>query len=209
MKLIAGLGNPGPKYKHTRHNVGFLVVDELARRWKLPEPRFDRDFQGLLWDAARPADRVLLLAPQTFMNLSGQSVAAVLRFYKLAASDVLIVLDDMDLPTGRIRLRAGGSGGGHNGLCDVLARVGTADVPRLRVGIGRGRRDEAVDHVLGVIAPHEREDVGRALSVAADAAECWIAEGMAAAMNRFNRSEDSNARRNDGPKAPPPQGENA
>ncbi|QOJ13692.1 MAG: aminoacyl-tRNA hydrolase [Planctomycetia bacterium] len=188
-KLVVGLGNPGPRYAESRHNVGFMVVEELARRWKSDVSRFDRDFQALVGEAQRGGRRVLLVEPQTFMNLSGRSVGAVLRFYKLEWSDVLIVLDDMDLPLGALRLRAGGSAGGHNGLADVIRSAGGAEVPRLRLGIGRGH--EAVSFVLGGFTPQEREAVTAATGMAADAAECWLSEGMTTAMNRFNRRRDT------------------
>lgn len=187
MKLVVGLGNPGARYEHTRHNVGFVVVTELARRWRLAAPRYDRDFQGMLWDAQRGDERVLMLMPQTYMNLSGQSVGAVQRFYKLAPQDMLVACDDVDLPVGTIRLRPSGSSGGQKGLGDILARLGTQDVPRLRIGIGKVHSSATVEHVLSTFAPDELPAIGHALATAVDAAECWLAEGMSAAMNRFNR----------------------
>ena len=148
MKLVVGLGNPGAEYRRTRHNVGFDVVVELARRLVAPAPQ--RKFDGDLVEAFSRGERLLLLAPTTYMNDSGRSVGAAVEFYKLPAEDVLIVCDDLNLEPGRLRLRAGGSAGGQNGLKDIFRRLGTDAVPRLRVGIGRPPgRMTATDYVLG------------------------------------------------------------
>lgn len=187
MRLVAGLGNPGRQYAGTRHNVGFAIVDELAQRWKIDATRFDRDFEAQIGDGTICGVRTLLLRPMTYMNRSGRSVAAAQRFYKLPLEAVLIVADDLDLPPGKIRLRAAGSSGGQRGLADVLAHLGTQDVARLRFGIGKVHRAGTVDHVLSGFTPQEREAVEPAIRTAADAVECWIAEGITAAMNRFNR----------------------
>lgn len=189
MKLIAGLGNPGPQYAQTRHNVGFLVVDELARRWKMEVSTFDRHYEALLGESTIGGERVMLLKPQTFMNLSGRSVRAVQQFFKLQLSDLLIVIDDLDLPVGRLRVRAEGSGGGHRGLSDVIARCGSSEIPRVRIGIGKTHRSETVEHVLGKFAPDERESIQLAVQLAADAADCWTREGITPAMNKFNRRD--------------------
>lgn len=190
MKLIAGLGNPGPRYADSRHNIGFLVADELARRWRADLTRFDRDFEALLGEGQCAGERVLLLKPMTFMNLSGRSVAAAARFYKLAPDALLVIYDDLDLPVGKLRLRAGGSAGGHNGMGDVIQQSGTDQIARLRIGIGKVHRAATVGHVLGRFDPEEREEIAFALGQAADAAECWVREGVTAAMNRFNRKKD-------------------
>lgn len=187
MKLIVGLGNPGRPYEGTRHNVGFAVVDELARRHRADLTQFDRDFEALIGEASIAGERTWLLKPQTYMNLSGKSVAAVQRFYKLALSDLLIVSDDLDLPPGQIRIRANGSAGGQKGLSDVLAKLGSQDVARLRVGIGRVHRDATVDWVLSRFSPDEREMMQQAIAAASDAGECWVKDGVNAAMNKFNR----------------------
>lgn len=187
MKLIVGLGNPGPRYAESRHNVGFMVADELARRWRCDIGRFDRDFQGQIGETQRGAERVALLKPATYMNLSGQSVAAVCRFYKLAPADVLVVYDDLDLPPGALRIRASGSAGGHRGLESVLGVLKTQDVPRVRVGIGKVHRTATVEHVLGRFEPHEREAVEAAVTAAADAVETILDRGLTAAMNAYNR----------------------
>ena len=186
MKLVAGLGNPGPRYERTRHNVGFLVIDELARRWNAAPLRYERRWEALVADEQVAGERVLLIEPQTYMNLSGRSVLAVKQFYKLDPADLLVVCDDMDLPVGRIRLRARGSGGGQKGLENILLRLGTADVPRLRIGIGRAPSAVAAAYVLSRVAPDEQQPIEEAISTAADAVECWLQRGIDAAMNRFN-----------------------
>ena len=195
MKLIAGLGNPGPRYADSRHNVGFLVVDELGRRWNCEVGKFDRHFEGLVGQTRRNGEDVLLLKPATFMNLSGQSVSAAARFYKLAPEQVLVVIDDLDLATGQLRLRAEGSAGGHKGLADILRHLGTTEVPRVRIGIGRVHKDATVEYVLGRFSPVERPAMEAAIQLAGDAVEMWLARGMTAAMNEFNRKPESDAQR--------------
>ena len=152
--------------------------------------------------AATPEQDVLLLKPATYMNLSGQSVAAAWRFYKLAPADVLVVHDDLDLPVGQLRLRPTGSAGGHKGLADVIRHLGTDEVPRLRIGIGKVHRDATVEYVLSRFEPDERPAIAAALPTAADAAEAWLARGMEAAMNEFNRRAKGGASDD-----APPQGE--
>jgi len=186
VKLVAGLGNPGPRYERTRHNVGFHVIDELVRRWNLGAPRYERRWEALVIDGQIAGRRVLLLRPQTFMNLSGRSLLAARQFYKLDPSDLLVVCDDMDLPVGRVRLRARGSGGGQKGLENILLRLGTTEIPRLRIGIGRAPSPVAAQYVLSRFAPDEQQAIEEAISTAADAVECWLQRGIDAAMNRFN-----------------------
>lgn len=190
MKLIVGLGNPGRGYERTRHNAGFRVVDELARRGRTEIRDYDRDFEALLAEAGLCGQRGLLCKPMTYMNLSGRSVAAVARFYKTELADLLVVSDDLDLPVGQIRVRASGSAGGQKGLGDVIQKLGSQDVPRVRIGIGKVHRSATVDHVLGSFAPDEREAAEQAEIEAADACECWLREGITAAMNRFNAKKD-------------------
>ncbi|MBK9120270.1 MAG: aminoacyl-tRNA hydrolase [Phycisphaerales bacterium] len=190
MKLIAGLGNPGPRYAETRHNVGYDVADELARRWRCDLSRFDRDFEGLVGEAQVGTERVLLLKPLTFMNLSGRSVAAVCRFYRLPPTEVLVVHDDLDLPVGQLRLRASGSAGGQKGLADILRHFGTQEVARLRIGIGKALRAPASDFVLSRFLPDERPVIDATVALAAEAAEAWVRRGIATAMNEFNRRRD-------------------
>jgi PTH1 family peptidyl-tRNA hydrolase len=186
VKLVAGLGNPGPRYVQTRHNVGYLVVDELARRWDVSVEKYERRYEALVGQGQVAGQRVLLVKPQTYMNLSGGSVLAVQHFYRLDFADLLVVCDDLDLPVGRIRLRAGGSGGGQKGLENILLRLASNDVPRLRIGIGKVDRSVTTEYVLGRFAPDERERIDEAVATAADAVECWLDKGIEAAMNRFN-----------------------
>jgi PTH1 family peptidyl-tRNA hydrolase len=185
VKLIAGLGNPGRAYDGTRHNVGFDVLELLARRCGSPVPR--ARFQGETAQVTIRGQSVLLLWPLTWMNLSGASLLAARDFYKIDHDNILVLCDDFQLPTGTIRLRASGSAGGQNGLADVLARLGTNDVPRLRIGIGPVSSGwKTADFVLGRFAKDERETVDSMLERAADAAEEWAALGIEAAMNRYN-----------------------
>jgi len=207
VKLIAGLGNPGPRYADSRHNIGFWVVDELARRWRSDLSRYEARFEGLVGQAQRGDTAVLLLKPTTFMNLSGRSVGAVTRFYKLQHADLLVVYDDLDLPVGQLRLRAGGSSGGHKGMEDVLRNLGGEDVARIRIGIGKVHRAATVGHVLGRFAPDERPLIDAAVTAAADAAECWLARGIAAAMNEFNRKARAGGGSGDDPAARAAEGD--
>ena len=190
MKLIAGLGNPGKRYAESRHNVGFRVIEELARRWGVDEARYDRHFEALVGQAQRAGEPVLLMQPQTYMNESGRSVAAAWRFYKLALSELLLVLDDLDLPVGRLRLRPGGSSGGHKGLTDVIRCLGSEDFARLRIGIGKVHPSATVEYVLSRFEPDEQPAIAAAITKAADAVEVWLRQGIDAAMNEFNRKGD-------------------
>lgn len=197
MKLVAGLGNPGPRYARTRHNVGFGVADTLALRRGARIERYEARFEGLLEEIAVGGERVLLLKPMTMMNLSGRSVAAVVRFYKLPASDLMVVYDDLDLPVGGLRIRANGSSGGHNGMTDILRSLGTQDVARMRIGIGSVHRSDTVDHVLGRFAPDEQAAIDETIGRTADAVECWATEGLTPAMNKFNRRGDGRTKNED------------
>jgi len=190
MKLVVGLGNPGPKYEGTRHNVGFATVDLLAKRHGAAWEAAPRGIEALI--ARWRAEGVVLAKPLTFMNNSGSAVQALLQFYKIAAPDSLVVFDEVQLETGRLRVRPDGSSGGHNGLKSVIASLGTEQVPRLRIGVGRGdgRRDLA-DHVLARFDPEERETIADAIERAADAAEAFVTDGPAEAMNRYNRKQES------------------
>jgi PTH1 family peptidyl-tRNA hydrolase len=185
VKLIVGLGNPGRSYESTRHNVGFDVLAILATRAGSPVKR--QQFQGEVARVTLRGTSALLLWPLTWMNLSGSSVLAARDFYKIDHANMLVICDDFQLQLGTIRLRGSGSGGGQNGLADVLARLGTTAIPRLRIGIGPVAAGwKTADFVLGKFATHERADVDVALQRAADAAEEWLALGIDAAMNRFN-----------------------
>jgi len=183
VKLIVGLGNPGARYDHTRHNVGFDVVDALARRWQAPLTV--EKFHAWFAAAEVGGEKVVLLKPTTFMNRSGQAVAAAVRFYQVAEADLMVISDDLALPVGRIRLRAGGSAGSHNGLQDVIDRLGSPNWSRLRIGIGSAVGEPAA-YVLGRIGPDEEKEIAAAVNRAADAVECWIQHGVELTMTRFN-----------------------
>jgi PTH1 family peptidyl-tRNA hydrolase len=183
VKLVAGLGNPGARYRATRHNIGFEILDELARRHQV---EFGAGRGDALEARVRQAD-ALLLKPLTFMNLSGRAVGDTLRYYRIDPADLLVVTDDVNLPLGRLRARARGSAGGHNGLASIIEVLGTSEFPRLRVGVGRGdvRRDLA-DHVLARFDADEAAAVEAMVTRAADAVTVFLNEGIAAMMNQFN-----------------------
>ena len=190
MKLVVGLGNPARQYAGTRHNVGFDVLDALAARHRLEWDMAPRGIDALAarW---RPADSVIA-KPLTFMNLSGPAVLGLLQFYKIEIPDLLVVVDDVNLELGRLRARARGSAGGHNGLTSVIDAFGTVEFSRIRVGVGRGdaRRDLG-DHVLAKFETSERAVVAAASARAADAVEMFVKDGIQAVMNTFNRREDT------------------
>jgi PTH1 family peptidyl-tRNA hydrolase len=185
MKMVVGLGNPGRKYEGTRHNVGFAVVREVARRQKASGAR--TLFQAEVVETELQGEKTLLLCPQTFMNLSGNSVGAARDFYKLENEDVLVVCDDFNLPLAKLRFRSEGSAGGQKGLADIIRRLGTESVPRLRVGVGPvpGGWDPA-DFVLGRFAKAEVPEVEIAVQRAADGVADWVASGLQICMNRYN-----------------------
>lgn len=184
MKLVVGLGNPGSKYEGTRHNIGFEVIDRLAAGGS--GAKFTRKFDGLIAEAEIDFRRVLLLKPETFMNLSGRSVGQALRFYKFDPADLLVVCDDLSLPLGKLRIRGGGSDGGQKGLRDIAAHLGTEDYPRLRIGIGERWAVDAADFVLSRFRSAERPVIDDALILASQAVAVWVSQGLDAAMNRFN-----------------------
>jgi PTH1 family peptidyl-tRNA hydrolase len=185
MKMVVGLGNPGEKYHGTRHNVGFEVLAELAKRWS-PLVRRAK-FHGEIGETTINNEKTLLVCPLTYMNLSGQCVAAAVNFYKLELADLLIVCDDFNLDVGRIRLKPNGSAGGQNGLDDIIIRLGTQNVPRLRLGVGPLLGEvAATNFVLGRFRPDDRRTMDQVVVQAADAVESWIANGIQTAMNRFN-----------------------
>ncbi len=186
IQLIVGLGNPGLQYANTRHNCGFMVVDRLAQRWGIPLA-LEKRFQGSYGEGFALGGKRRLLKPETYMNRSGQSVRAVLDWYKLDPGSVLVVYDDMDLPLGRLRLRGSGSAGGHNGMKSVIQHLGSETFPRLRLGVGKPKgNQDVVEHVLGGFAPAEQAVLERVLRAAVEAVECCLQEGLMAAMNRFN-----------------------
>jgi len=186
LKLVVGLGNPGPKYHGTRHNIGFDLVDRLAAGAGVDV--FSRKFEGLIAEVEIDFRRVLLLKPDTFMNLSGRSVGQAVRFHKLDLADVLVVCDDLNLPVGKLRFRKGGSDGGQKGLRDIAAHLGTQEFPRLRIGIGEPEEGQAVDYVLGRFRGAERARIADSLILAQQAVAVWASQGADAAMNRFNGS---------------------
>ena len=189
MKLVVGLGNPGSEYRDTRHNVGFLVADELAHRWRVPDAWREK-FAALHIRTTVGDEAVIVAKPLTFMNLSGQAVAGLAAFYKIDPVDVLVVTDDVALPLGRLRARPDGGAGGHNGLKSIIQHLGTQAFPRVRVGVGRGddRRDLA-DYVLGRFEAGERETVSAAVLRAADATEKFLSDGIERVMSAFNAAE--------------------
>jgi len=186
IRLIAGLGNPGPEYAATRHNIGFMVVEQLVAQFgstweKLPK-----------WDAlSAKCGAVLVVKPMSFMNRSGHPLFAIAQFYKIAAAEILVVLDDLALPLGRLRLRAGGGSAGHNGLESIIIQFGTEEIPRLRIGIGEAPREGAVDYVLSRFFEEEKPIVRSTIDRAAEAVKCTIDNGLISAMNTFNKAEES------------------
>lgn len=184
IRLIAGLGNPGREYQRTRHNVGFMVLDRLAA-----DARLAWDYSAK-WGVAWAKSDAFLVKPASFMNRSGEPLAAMANFYKIAPEEILVVLDDLALPLGRLRLRTQGSSGGHNGLDSIFEHFGTEAVPRLRVGIGAAPSQGAVDYVLGRFFEEEKPLVDEAINRAAEAAKCAIDKGVIAAMNLFNQKPE-------------------
>jgi peptidyl-tRNA hydrolase, PTH1 family len=184
IKLVAGLGNPGSKYLGTRHNIGFDLVDRLAQGGS--QATFINKFEGQQAEIEIDYRRVLLLKPQTFMNLSGRSVGQAVRFFKLPVTDLLVVCDDLSLPVGKLRLRPGGSDGGQKGLRDIAAQLGTDQFTRLRIGIGENAGVDAADYVLSRFRSTERNAIDDALILASQAVVVWVTQGIDAAMNRFN-----------------------
>lgn len=191
-KLLVGLGNPGKKYERTRHNIGFEVIDALAKVWSIQLAENKR-FQGIAGETrSASGERLILLKPATYMNRSGQSVRSLVDWYKLTPNDVLVIYDDMDLPIGKLRLRLSGSAGGHNGMKSIIAHLGTQDFPRLRLGISRVDNSEnqanqaVVGHVLGKFAPDERKVMDAAIRLAEEAIEFSLRKGIERAMSLYN-----------------------
>ena len=185
--LIVGLGNPGKDYAGTRHNVGFMLVDSLAVRWHKGWA-LEKKFSAKLAKLDLDGRKIILCQPQTFMNASGEAVGALSRFYQLKVEQILIVVDDADLPLGQIRLRPGGSCGGHHGLESIEQQLATREYPRLRIGIGRRAGDgrQITNFVLGQFGTEEREMVEKVLDRASGQVEAWLSAGIQEAMNRFN-----------------------
>lgn len=196
MKLITGLGNPGSQYERTRHNVGFMAVDMFAQ--KHGATNFRVAHESFMADVLLGGEKVLLLKPQTYMNLSGRAVASAMAFYKLELGDLLVVVDDIALPVGTIRLRASGSAGGHNGLKDIERAMGNVaaaagkagqEYQRLRIGVDPPGRIPQKDYVLTAFFPEQKGKVEASLKAAVEAMEVWAEKGITAAMNRFNAGE--------------------
>ena len=185
MRLIVGLGNPGPRYAETPHNAGFVVCDRFAAKHRLPAEA--AKFQGLFTRGKVLGHDVGVLKPQTFMNLSGESVAEALRYLPVEPADVVVVFDEMDIPSGKLRLRKSGGHGGHNGLRSIVEQLGSSDFPRIRVGIGRppaGR--EPTGHLLSKVSPDERKRYAATIELAVEALETVLGESFELAMTRFN-----------------------
>ena len=183
-KMVVGLGNPGKEYVDTRHNTGFRVIDALAETLGIEVRK--RKFGARFGSSEFAAEKLILLKPWQFMNRSGQAVATALGFYKLGANDLLVVTDDMALEPGRIRIRAKGSAGGHNGLADIIEKLGTNQFARLRVGVGHSQDEWTVDYVLDRPTESEKSLLDAAIAKARDAVLCWIKSGIDEAMNKFN-----------------------
>lgn len=185
MKLIVGLGNPGQPYAKTRHNVGFQCVDAVAAKYNIS---FDKKSMNAQWGKGTIAGKEVILAkPQTFMNLSGRSVGEMVRFYKLdPKQDLLVIYDEMDIPLGKMRFRPNGSGGGQNGMKNIIELLGTQDIQRLRVGIGRPPQGTARDRVLNNFGPDEVPVINEVYEKISEAVEAWLTEGITVAMNKFN-----------------------
>ena len=181
--LIAGLGNPEPKYDGTRHNAGFAALDYLAGKWGISVSK--TKFQGLWGQGEVDGHKVVLLKPLTYMNLSGDSIGPLAGFFKIPADHVIVISDDISLPLGKLRVRGSGSAGGHNGLKNIIAHLGTDAFPRVKVGVGAPEHD-IVDWVIGPFTANERKVIDGVLDRALGAAECIITDGVSAAQNRYN-----------------------
>ena len=186
-KLIVGLGNPGSKYTWTRHNAGFMVLDTLSRANGIPVAR--KSFSGLTGEGTLHGERLILLKPQTFMNLSGRSVLEAMQFYKLANSDLLVIHDDLDIPFGKVKLKEGGGHGGHNGLRSLQQHLGGGQFARLRVGVGRPIHGDAADYVLSPFSKEELAELPRLLDELSRLVELVISEGLPKAMSLFNNRD--------------------
>ncbi|MDQ0163413.1 aminoacyl-tRNA hydrolase [Bacillus alveayuensis] len=185
MKVIVGLGNPGKQYDHTRHNVGFMVIDELAKRLNISLDR--TKFKGVYGIFNHFAEKVILVKPLTYMNLSGECVRPLLDYYDIAVQDLVVIYDDLDLPVGKVRLRLKGSAGGHNGIKSLIQHLGTQDFKRIRIGIGRPNNGIKIsDYVLSTFSLSEKEDINTAIIRSADACERWLQKPFLEVMNEFN-----------------------
>lgn len=184
MKMIVGLGNPGMKYERTRHNVGFMVVDELSYRYQLPWKKVKQN--GMVAIGMIGSEKVLLVKPLTFMNESGLCVGPLMDYYDIAVEDLIVIYDDLDLPVGKIRLRTKGSAGGHNGMKSIIQHLKTQEFNRIRVGVDRPRNGEVIHHVLGEFSKAEQPTIIEAIQTSADAVEAFAEHSFVEVMNKFN-----------------------
>lgn len=184
MKIVVGLGNPGPDYKETRHNIGYKVLEELAARHRVV--RQESKYDSIIGETRINGHKVLLVKPLTYMNLSGKAVQPLVHWHKLDLSDLIVIYDDMDLPVGSLRIRAAGGSGGHKGIKSIMDRLNTDSFPRVRIGIGRPIERDAANWVLGRFSGLEKEQMTIAVNKAADAVERWAAAGLTEAMNAYN-----------------------
>ena len=185
MKLIVGLGNPGREYELTRHNIGFMAIDELAKRWNISLN--EQKFKGVFGAGFVNGEKVILLKPLTYMNLSGESIRPLMDYYKIDVDDFVVMYDDLDIPVGKLRLRMKGSAGGHNGVKSTISHLGTQEFQRIRMGIDRPKNGmKVVDYVLGRFTSEEIPDVNHSIEKAADACEEWLNKPFLQIMNTFN-----------------------
>jgi len=185
VKVVAGLGNPGKKYDNTPHNIGFAIVDLLAEKLDAGWKNY-ADFRVEAAKATWKGNQLLLVKPNTFMNLSGTGIAPLMRYFRCKPEDLTVVVDDADLPLGRLRIRAKGGTGGHNGLASIIENLGTQDFSRVRVGVGRENLGGLIEHVLSKFAEDQKEVVGSAVQTAAEAILCLIENDLTESMNRYN-----------------------
>lgn len=185
IRVIIGLGNPGREYEKTRHNVGFMAIDAIAER--LGVDISQKKYDSLMGETFFEDKKLILLKPQRYMNLSGQAVTAVKGFYKIDNCELMVITDDMALEPGVIRIKAKGSAGGHNGLKDIIAKLGGNEFPRLRIGIGKSPYPDSKDYVLGRIGKDQTDDVEESIKRSVDAVFCWFREGIDSAMNIYNQ----------------------
>ncbi|MEG6617171.1 aminoacyl-tRNA hydrolase [Peptococcaceae bacterium 1198_IL3148] len=184
MKMIVGLGNPGPEYAKTRHNVGFMLVDKLAESLKVTVNKSKN--KALIGETQMGQEKILLVKPQTYMNLSGEAVGALARWYKLTATDIIVIYDDMDLPLGKLRIRPAGGSGGHNGMKSIIAALGTEAFPRMRIGIGKNQAN-SINHVLGKFNAEEMATIDATIEQTMQAVQTWVRQDINASMNKYNR----------------------
>lgn len=184
MFLIAGLGNPGKKYEKTRHNMGFMTIDKLAEKHKVSVDK--SKFKALVGEFNLVGEKIILMKPQTYMNLSGEAIREAVNFYKLDLKNVLVIYDDLDIPVGALRIRTAGSPGTHNGMRSVVSNLGSQKFPRIRIGIGNDEQRDIIDFVIGKLSKDDEEILNDTIESASLAVECFIAEGIDKAMNKYN-----------------------